>query len=111
MVTDSHNILAMWRKHFSQLLNVQRFNHTAQPIMPEPNVFEVEKGIEKLKRHKSPGTDQVPAELVKAGDRSNGCDIHKIIIPILNKVELPEMLRDSKIVPTQCGPNVPGLRQ
>jgi hypothetical protein len=25
--------------------------------------------IEKLKRHKSPGIDQIPAELIKAGDR------------------------------------------
>jgi hypothetical protein len=32
--------------------------------------------VEKLKRHKSPGTNQIPAELIKAGGHS---DIHKLI--------------------------------
>jgi hypothetical protein len=37
--------------------------------MPEPRAFEVQLGIEKLICHKSPGTDQIPAELIKAGGR------------------------------------------
>jgi len=80
LVTDSHDILARWRKHFSQLLNVQRVNHIAEPLVPEPNAFEIEIAIEKLKRHKSPSTNQVPAELVKAGCRIIGFEIHKLII-------------------------------
>ena len=35
--------------------------------MPEPSAFEIELAIEKLKSHKSPGTDQIAAELTKAG--------------------------------------------
>jgi len=35
--------------------------HTAEPLVPEPNAFEVEMAIEKLKSHKSPGIDQIPA--------------------------------------------------
>ena len=35
--------------------------------MREPSAFEVELAIEKLKNHKSPGIDQIPAELIKAG--------------------------------------------
>ena len=35
--------------------------------MPEPIAFEVELAIEKLKSHKSPGIDQISAELIKAG--------------------------------------------
>ena len=35
--------------------------------MPEPNAFKVERAIEKLKRSRSPGVDQIPVELVKAG--------------------------------------------
>ena len=59
LVTDSDNILAMWRNHFSQLLNIHRVNdvrqteiHTAEPLVPEPSAFEVEMAmaIEKLKR-------------------------------------------------------------
>ena len=41
--------------------------HTAEPLVPEPSVFEVELAIEKLKNYKSPGNDQTPAELIKAG--------------------------------------------
>ena len=35
--------------------------------MPEPSAFEVELAIEKLKSHRSPGIDQIPAELIKQG--------------------------------------------
>jgi len=35
--------------------------------VPEPSALEVELAIEKLKSHKSPGIDQIPAELIKAG--------------------------------------------
>jgi hypothetical protein len=41
--------------------------HTAEPLVPEPSAFEVELAIQKLKSHKSPGIDQIPAELIKAG--------------------------------------------
>jgi hypothetical protein len=41
--------------------------HTAEPLVPEPSALEIEMASEELKRHKSPGTDQIPAELIKAG--------------------------------------------
>ena len=58
--------------------------------MPEPSAFEGEMAIEKLKRHKSPATDQIPAELIKAGSRKFRSEIHKLINYILNEEELPE---------------------
>jgi hypothetical protein len=73
--------------------------HTAEPLVPEPSVCEVELAIEKLKRHKSPGTDQIPAELIKAGGRTIRCAIHKLIISIWNQEELPEEWKESNIVP------------
>ena len=54
---------------------------------------------EKLKSHKSPGTDQIPAELIKAGDKTICCDIHKLIISIWNKKGLLEEWKESIIVP------------
>jgi hypothetical protein len=69
-VEKSHGILTRWRNHFSQLLNVHWINyvrqteiHTAEPLVPEPSASAVELGTEKLKSHKSPGIDQIPAEL------------------------------------------------
>jgi hypothetical protein len=74
LVSDSHSILASWRNHFSRLLFIHGVNdvrqtelHTAEPLVPEPSSFEVELAIEKLKCHKSPGIDQIPAESIKQG--------------------------------------------
>jgi hypothetical protein len=55
--------------------------------------------LQKLKRHKSPGTDQIQAELIKARDRIIRSEIHKLIISIWNKDELPEEWKGSVIVP------------
>ena len=67
--------------------------------MPEPSDFEVELDIEKLKCHKSAGIDQMPAEFIKAGTRTIRCAIHKLIIFIWSKEELPEEWKGSIIVP------------
>jgi hypothetical protein len=82
LVADSHSILASWRNYFSQLLNIHGDNdvrqteiHTAEPLVTEPSAFEVEMAVEELKRHKAPGTDQIPA------GRSTVCsEIHKRIL-------------------------------
>jgi len=103
---DSHSILARWRKYFCQLLNVHGVNdvrqaeiHTAEPLVPEPGAFELEMAIKKLKSHKPPGIIQIPAELIKAGGRTIHYVIHKLIISIWNKQELPEEWKQSITVP------------
>jgi len=50
--------------------------HTAEPLVPEPSTFEVELATEKPKSYKSPGIDQIPAELIKAGGRTICYEIH-----------------------------------
>ena len=55
--------------------------------------------INKLKSHKSPGTDQIPAEIIKAGGRTICFEIHKFIISIWKKEKLPEEWKESIIVP------------
>jgi len=87
LVADSHSVLVRWRNHFSQLLNIHGVNdvrqtkiHTAGLLVPESIAFEVEMDTEKLKIHKSPGTDQIPTELIKAGGRAFRYEIHKFII-------------------------------
>ena len=66
--------------------------------MPELRAFEFEMAIEELKGHKSPGIDQIPAELIKAGSRTILYKIHKPIISIWNKEELPEEWKESIIL-------------
>ena len=106
LVTDSHSSLARWRKHFSQLFNVHGVNvvrqteiHTSEPLVLEPSAFEVELVIEKIKSHKSPGVDHIPAELIKAGGRTIYYEIYKLIISMWNKKELPEEWKESIIIP------------
>ena len=71
LVADSHSILARWRNYFSHIVNVHGVNcvrqteiYTAEPLVPEPSASEVDLATEKLKSHKSPGIDQILAELI-----------------------------------------------
>jgi len=44
--------------------------------VPDPNPFEVYLAIEKIKIHKSPGINQIQAELINAGGRTFRSVIH-----------------------------------
>jgi hypothetical protein len=74
LLADSHNILNRWKNYFSQLLNMHNVSdvrriqvHTTEPLVPGPSRLEVEIAVAKLKKYKSPGSDQLPAELIQAG--------------------------------------------
>jgi hypothetical protein len=53
--------------------------HTAEPLVPGPSSLEVEIAIAKLKKYKSPGSDQIPAELIQTGGEMLLPAIHKLI--------------------------------
>ena len=72
--------------------------HTAELLVPELSAFEVEMAIEKLKRHKTPGTDKIPAELIKAAGKHTVLEIHKLINSTWNKEELSEQWKEAVIV-------------
>jgi hypothetical protein len=75
--------------------------HTAEPLVPDPSPFEVEIAIAKLKRYKSPGSDQIPAELIQAGCEKLRSKIQKLITrnSMWNKEKLPDQWKESIIVP------------
>jgi hypothetical protein len=50
----------------------------------------VEIAIAKLKKYKSPGSDQIPAELIEAGGEMLMSAIHKLIYSLWNKEKLPD---------------------
>jgi len=66
--------------------------HTTETLVPE-------KAIEKLKRYKSPGIDQIPAELIKVAGKTVHTEIHKLINLIWNEEELPEEWKKSITAP------------
>jgi hypothetical protein len=90
---DFPSILARSWNHFSRLLNVhgvidvRQTYSRANSVLSPVQVFEV--AIDKLKRHKSPGTDQIPAEFIKAGGRTIRYEFIKLINSIWNNDELP----------------------
>jgi hypothetical protein len=51
---------------------------------------------EKLKGLKSPGIDLIPKELIKTVCKKIRFEIHKLIISIWNKDELPERERETQ---------------
>jgi hypothetical protein len=50
----------------------------AEPLVPGPSRLEVEIVIAKLKKYKSPGSEQIPAKLIQAGGMLLSV-IHKLI--------------------------------
>jgi hypothetical protein len=53
--------------------------HTAEPLVLDPSPFEVEIVIAKFKNYKSPGGDQIPAELIQAGGETLLFEMHQLI--------------------------------
>jgi len=72
------------------LIMLGRQIHTAEPLVPESCAFEVEMASVKLKRHKSPGIDQILAEFLKAGGGTVCPEIHKLIKSVWHKEGLSE---------------------
>jgi hypothetical protein len=106
LIADPQNVLNMWKNFFNQVLNVHGVHdvrqmdiHTAEPLVPELSLVEFEISIGKLKSYKSPGTDNIPAELIKAGGETLCSEIHRLICCIWNKEELPQQWKESIIVP------------
>jgi hypothetical protein len=64
----------------------------AETSVPEPSLVEVEIATGKLKSYKSPGTDHIPAELIKAGSETLYSEIHRLICSI-------QLWQESIIVP------------
>jgi hypothetical protein len=105
-LADPQNVFNRWKNFFNQVLSVHGVHdvrqmeiHTAEPLVPEPNLVKVEIAIGKLKICKSPGTDQIPAELIKAGGETLYSSIYRLICCIWNKEELPQQWKESIIVP------------
>jgi hypothetical protein len=73
--------------------------HTAKPLVPEPSLVKVEIAIGKLKSYKSPGTDNITSELIKAGGETLYSETHRLTCCIWNKEELPQQWKESIIVP------------
>jgi hypothetical protein len=78
-------ILHRWNNYFSQLLNVHNDRDvrqievdTAEPLIPGPSHLKSETAVAKMKKYKSPGSDQIPEELIQAGGEILLSTIHDL---------------------------------
>jgi hypothetical protein len=90
----------------SQLLNIYNVSnvrqieaHTAEPLVPGPSCLEVEIASAELKKYKSKGSNQIPAELIQAGSEILLSVMHKLNKSSWNKEELPDQWKESIIAP------------
>jgi hypothetical protein len=88
--------------------------HTAKQPVPGPSCLQDEIAIAKLIKCNFPGSDQIPAKLIKPGVETLSI-IHKLINFIWNKDELPDQWKVFIILPihkkgykTDCN-NYPGV--
>jgi hypothetical protein len=110
LLAGPQSVLNRWENFLNQELNIHGIHdvrqmdiHTAEPLVPEPSLTEVEIAIRKLKSYKSPGSDNIPAELIIAGGETLYSEIHRLICSIWNKEELPQQWKESIIVPINKG--------
>jgi hypothetical protein len=89
--------LNRWKNFFNQVLNVHGVHdvrqmdiHMTEPLVPQPSLVALEIAVGKLEGYKSPSTDQIPAELIKAWGETLYSEIHRLICCIWNKEELPQ---------------------
>jgi hypothetical protein len=73
--------------------------YTSELVVLESCSFDVETGSKKLKTYKSPGINQIPAELMQAGGNTLRFQSHKLINFIWNEEELPYQWKEIIIVP------------
>jgi hypothetical protein len=119
LLADSHDILNRWKNYFSvnkainkaimgpsnatNLHNASDIRqievHAAEPLVPGPSRLEVEIAIAKLENYKSPGSDQIPAELIQAGGEMLLSAINKLIHSVWNEEELPDEWKGPIILP------------
>jgi hypothetical protein len=89
----------------AQILNVfiitdvrQIAIHASEPLLPGRSLSEAEIAFAKLNKYKSPGSDQIPAELTHAEGKGLLPEIHKLV-SIWNKKELSDRWKESLLLP------------
>lgn len=109
LLKDQNRILLRWAEHFSALLN--QHSTTDQTILDElpehppindlsepPTFMEVRAAVRALKNNKSPGADNIPAELLKEGGYLCTRALHQCILGAWEDESIPQQWRDANIV-------------
>jgi hypothetical protein len=83
--------LCFWLQNVYRVSVVRQLNiYIAELSVPDPSHIEVETATVRLKRYKSQGNDQTPAELIQTRGEILRSEIHKLIHSIWNMEELTD---------------------
>jgi hypothetical protein len=91
MLADSQSVWNRWKNFFNWGLNVHGVHNVRQKY--------IHMAIGKLKSYKSLGTDQIPAELIKAGSEILCSEVQKLICSIWNMEVLQQQWKKFIIIP------------
>ena len=110
LLVNDEDVLNRWLEYFSGLLGklIPSANRTTIPFMldsldaqetPPPSITEIKAAIQKLKRNKSPGSDGIPAELIKSAGDSFVEHLHQLFQMIWSTLVMPSEWNLSMITP------------
>jgi ABC-type antimicrobial peptide transport system permease subunit len=83
LLVDPHKILNRWKNYFFQVLKVhgvggvRQIYSIQQSFVLKSSASDIESAIGKLKRHKLPGVDHIPAELNQAREDHSEAEAHQ----------------------------------
>lgn len=97
MIAESEILIEEWKGYFRDLLNVtQEEQHeeeiyiTADRLVENPSFDETQISLNKLKNHKAPGADEIPAELLKYWGETLHRQIHQLITQIWSEERIQQ---------------------
>jgi len=108
-LSEHQDILQRWKQYFCYLqslndpqseMDTENITYNNVEEVPPPTYHEVTQVIEKLKTHKAAGSDNISAELIKAGGTAVKQRIHKLIVRIWEEETLPSEWTEGIICPT-----------
>lgn len=110
LLSETDELLARWREHFSDLLNTSYprddtvINALPQYTIMEdlddpPTRYEIEAAIRRLNNGKSPGADGIPCEILKHGGSALVDNITSLIQNIWELGEVPQEFKDAVVLP------------
>jgi exonuclease III/ribosomal protein S28E/S33 len=100
LICNRDGVLDRWKQNFEDLLNgnftesqyapARLYENDDRKEVPMPSIEEVELAVNRLKNNKSPGADELPAELFKTGNKALIESLHAIIAQTWENEKLPE---------------------
>lgn len=107
LITNPRDVNSRWKEYFEDLLNrpepnqpfTEELTYGPEVEVPELSHEEVAQASKAMKNNKSPGNDEIPAEMWKYGGESLYERMYQLVKTIWNKEEIPSKWKESIVIP------------